>query len=279
MDLLNLKVRHKAFGSGIIIGLNGEYLTVQFDGKEAKFVYPDVFEKFLVAGDDVIQTAIVEEINAKKQAAERERQEAEAARKAEEERSLAEKQTALLTKNKKSNIRPKRIEGKRMVFFVFQGNTFDKEYKGGYIWAPVADRAGNKPHHWERLLDIRQGDIILHGCDGYIKAISIAKTSCFDCSQPAELAVEELWDREGRRVDCDYTEIKNPIKTLKFKDDIIRLCQVKYAPFDKDGNGNMGYLFDLNRELAKIFIKASIEQNTYLEGIDYIKEFLSEEII
>ena len=32
---------------------------------------------------------------------------------------------------------------------------------------------------------------------------------------------------------------------------IIRFCQVKYSPFDKDGNGNMGYLFDINRELAK----------------------------
>ena len=90
-----------------------------------------------------------------------------------------------------------------MVFFVFQGNTFDKECKGGYIWAPVSDRAGNKPHHWERLLDVRQGDIILHGCDGYIKAVSVAKTACYDCNQPAELAVEELWDREGRKVDCD----------------------------------------------------------------------------
>ena len=277
MDLLNLKVRHKVFGSGIVTDVNGEYLTVQFESKEAKFVYPDAFENFLIAEDDAVQTFILGEVNLKKQAAAEERQAAEAARKAEAERRLAKKQTALLTKNKKINERPKRIEGKRMVFFVFQGNTFNKEYNGGYIWAPVSDRAGNKPHHWERLLDVRQGDIILHGCDGYIKAISIAKTSCFDCSQPAELAVEELWDREGRRVDCDYTGIKNPIKTIEFKDDIIRLCQVKYAPFDKDGNGNMGYLFDINRELAKIFIKASVKQNKYLADIDYIVELLSEE--
>ena len=277
MDLLNLKVRHKVFGSGIVTDVNGEYLTVQFESKEAKFVYPDAFENFLIAEDDAVQTFILGEVNLKKQAAAEERQAAEAPRKAEAERRLAKKQTALLTKNKKINERPKRIEGKRMVFFVFQGNTFNKEYNGGYIWAPVSDRAGNKPHHWERLLDVRQGDIILHGCDGYIKAISIAKTSCFDCSQPAELAVEELWDREGRRVDCDYTGIKNPIKTIEFKDDIIRLCQVKYAPFDKDGNGNMGYLFDINRELAKIFIKASVKQNKYLADIDYIVELLSEE--
>lgn len=95
-----------------------------------------------------------------------------------------------------------------MIFFVFQGNTFDKEFNGGYIWAPISNKAGNKFHHWEKLLDVRAGDIILHGCDGYIKAISIAKTSCFDCVQPEELVVEDLWDREGRKVECDYVKLK-----------------------------------------------------------------------
>ncbi len=44
--------------------------------------------------------------------------------------------------NKKSVVRPKRISGKRMIFFVFQGNTFDKEFNGGYIWAPISNKAG-----------------------------------------------------------------------------------------------------------------------------------------
>ena len=252
-------------------------MTIQFEAKVAKFKYPGAFENFLSVEDSITQAAIMKEIAAEKQAAEDARKAAEEARRAEVERREAEKQAASSTKNSKPNIRAKRVKGKKMVFFVFQGNTFDKEYKGGYIWAPVSDRAGNKPHHWERLLDVRQGDIILHGCDGCVKAVSIAKTACYDCNQPAELAVKELWDREGRKVDCDYRIIKNPIKTLEFKDDIIRLCQVKYAPFDKDGNGNMGYLFDINRELAKIFIRASVEQNKYLADIDYISELLAEE--
>lgn len=277
MQLLNLNVKHKAFGKGIITEVNGKYLTIQFEAKIAKFIYPDAFEKFISAEDNTTQAAIMEELAAEKQAAEEERKAEELRRAEEERRRAAERQAVSSTKNSKPNIRAKRVEGKKMVFFVFQGNTFDKECKGGYIWAPVSDRAGNKPHHWERLLDVRQGDIILHGCDGYIKAVSMAKTACYDCNQPVELAVEELWDREGRKVDCDYTVIKNPIKTLEFKDDIIRLCQVKYAPFDKDGNGNMGYLFDINRELAKIFIRASVEQNKYLADLDYISELLSEE--
>lgn len=39
----------------------------------------------------------------------------------------------------------------------------------------------------------------------------------------------------------------------------------------------MGYLFEINQELAKIFINASLKQNPYLASLDYISEFLEQE--
>lgn len=54
------------------------------------------------------------------------------------------------------------------------------------------------------------------------------------------------------------------------------ICQAKYSPFDKDGNGNMGYLYEINRELAKIFIKASIKNNPYLEAEEFINDIMNE---
>lgn len=62
-DLLDLKVKHKVFGIGVITGVSGNYLTIKFAAKESKFVYPDAFEKFIVADDASIQAKIVEEIN------------------------------------------------------------------------------------------------------------------------------------------------------------------------------------------------------------------------
>jgi DNA-binding NarL/FixJ family response regulator len=225
----------------------------------------------------------LDEIKTVKKAEEERRQAELAARKVEEERKIAAEVVKGAAVSHKAGYIPKpvarsqRIEGKRMTFFVFQGNTFDKEFSGGYIWAPISNKAGTMPHHWTRLLDVRKGDIILHGYDGYVKAISTAKAPCYECVQPNELTVEGLWERDGRRVDCDYIEIRNPVKTSMFKDDIIRLCQVKYSPFDKDGNGNMGYLFEINRELAKIFVEASVINNSYLSEISYISDFLAEE--
>lgn len=50
----------------------------------------------------------------------------------------------------------------------------------------------------------------------------------------------------------------------------------KNAPFDKEGNGNMGYLFDLDRELAQIFMGAIVKANRDLADVDYVSKLLGE---
>ena len=289
MLLLGEEVRHKIYGVGTVVDQTPTMITVRFPSKETKFPYPnpDTFVKFLKAEKSDTQAAILEEIQQEKELAEKKRAEEEARKKAEEERRAAEQleaderaRAALSSKprpaGEKKHVKQERIPGKRMTFFVFQGSTFDRESRGGYIWAPVANRAGLSFHHWDRLLDIRPGDIIFHGCDGYIQAISTARDECYDCHQPEELRSEDLWEPEGRRVDCEYILIKNPIKTTLVRDDILRLCNVKYAPFDRDGNGNMGYLYELNRELARIFIKETVKRNPLIRDVDFVQELLSE---
>lgn len=281
--MVGQKVKHTAFGVGEVVEFDGNYITVSFPNKTSKFIYPDAFEKFIKAEDASLQDKIIKDIAAAKEAAEQKRLEEEAARKAAEEKraeELAAKQQAVSKKTgytPKVAVRMERIEGKPMIFFVFQGNTFERECDGGYIWAPVYDRSGSQPHHWARLEDVRKGDIILHGCDAHIKAISVAKDACYSAAQPEELQSEDLWEQNGRRVDCEYIRINNPIKTSTFREDIVRLCQAKYSPFDKDGNGNMGYLYEINRELAHIFVEASAKLNPYIESEKCISEFLAEE--
>lgn len=280
--MIGIKVKHISLGIGTIIAYENDRLTVEFATQTSKFIYPDAFNGFLKAVDPDVQEKIINSINEAKAAAEQKRLAEEAARKAEDERLAAEEaaRRAIITRNTTSRPRPavrtQRIAGKRMTFFVFQGNTFEKECRGGYIWAPIYDRSGSQPHHWTRLLDVRKGDIILHNCDGYVQAISIAKDVCYDSPQPVELTTEDLWEKDGRRIDCEYIRINRPIKTSRFTADIIRLSNVKYSPFDKYGSGNMGYLFELNRELARIFVAASVKQNPSLGAVDYIQELLAE---
>ena len=113
---------------------------------------------------------------------------AEEARKAAEQAKLEELAAKAGRKTTSKPVkRIERVEGQHLTFLVFQGSTFAKEYKGGYIWAPKYTQAGGTCHHWDRLLDVREGDIILHCADGHIEAISVAKGPCFDAESPDEL--------------------------------------------------------------------------------------------
>lgn len=101
-QLLNLKVTHKVFGEGIVTEASDRYLTIKFAAKESKFIFPDAFEKFIVAEDSTVQSAIMAEIATARQTAEEQCQAVEAARKVEEERRAAEKQVASTTKIKRN---------------------------------------------------------------------------------------------------------------------------------------------------------------------------------
>lgn len=280
MEIEGLSVKHKTFGVGTITKFDGKYLTVAFESKVSIFQYPAAFSGFIQATDPTVHTAILQEIDDAKA-------EAIAQQKTAEESKKAEDQHVVDTGVKKTAVRStatpmvvtskqERIEGKPATFYVFQGSTFDREYQGGYLWAPITNKAGDTFHHWDRLLDVRPGDIILHGCNGHVQAVSVARAACYDCVQPQELRTEDSWDLEGRRVDCDYIMLSTPIKTTNYIEDIIRLCNTKYSPFNKYGTGNMGYLYEINREMAKIFLNAAAIANPYLKSHQVIAGLLAE---
>ena len=62
----------------------------------------------------------------------------------------------------------------------------------------------------------------------------------------------------------------------QYKNEIINSCSgYKYQPFDKNGNGRMGYLFDLNDELAGVFSRALVKENpTLLTDIPELKDII-----
>ena len=276
LNLLNKIVIHKMLGKGTVIAQDDKHISVAFANKTSRFQYPEAFKNFLVAEDSKDNELILEEIahiDAMKM--EQMQQEEERRRETEEKRLERLAQKAKYKSNYKPIKQVEREEGVRMTFLVFQGNTFDAEYRGGFIWAPKYNQGGGTCHHWERLLDVRKGDIIIHCANGYIQAISIVKGACYDAESPRELSKEQLWAKDGRMVDCKYIKLQNAIKHSEYKETILQYSNVKYAPFDKEGNGNMGYLFDLNRELARFFVGKAIVKNGYLldeEGIrDLVK--------
>ena len=82
--------------------------------------------------------------------------------------------------------------------------------------------------------------------------------------------------KKGRRVDCNYIRLRQPVETVVFRDAILRYRLVKYNPFDQNGGGNTGYLFELHRELAKAFLKGLIVKNPDLLSYDFVKPLLDQ---
>ena len=163
----------------------------------------------------------------------------------------------------------------RKTFLVFQGDSlFRSECDGGYIWAPVLNSAGRRVHHWDSLLSVREGDIIFHSNNGAIRAISTAKGKSYECEQPADLEAKELWQRQGRKVECDYVELKEPIKTAEHREEILQYCSTKYSPFNQKGMGNQGYLFELDKRLAACFAEAAREMNPEAP-LEFLAELLA----
>ena len=66
MVLENLTVRHKKFGVGTVMKVEGKYLTVHFDSAQKVFVYPDAFEKFLTLADGTVSSEILSDLQAEK---------------------------------------------------------------------------------------------------------------------------------------------------------------------------------------------------------------------
>lgn len=281
MDMIKTQVRHERFGEGVVLSFDGTNMTISFSNGEKTLRYPDTFETKMLAMDPEIQAKINRDVEVKQQA-ERQAAEEAASRKALEisakraEETLHSKAPKKPSTPKQSTGPSKHISGQPKTYYVFQGKTFDSESRGGYIWAPISGKSGQYLHHWELLTDVQAGDIILHGCDCKVMAISVAKDRCYECKQPDELKTEDMWENDGRRVDCDYTRISHPIATSDFSSAIEQYCKAKYSPFNIKNRGRQGYLFDLNRDLAKIFILAAIKGNKYLAEMDYIERFLAE---
>lgn len=275
MDLKNQHVIHKTLGNGVVVSQddNYKYITVEFSSKTSRFPYPsiDTFEKFLTLVDSSVHAAVLKEAEKIKIAAENARaQDEEEKRVAEQVRRNAEPVARTSERTffpaKQVIARSKRVPGMVKTFYVFQGSTFNIEYSGGFIWAPQYNPDGKRFFYWDNMMLVEKGDIVFHGCRGDVVAVSIAVSDCYDCDRPEDRTFEKnSWIKEGRRVDLKYTTFRNPIKTSDFRGDILKYCKKDYSPFDKNGNGNMGYLYELDCELARIFLRAAVDRNPYLD--------------
>ena len=253
MKLIGEKVLHQTLGEGTIIAAqineeNKGYITVEFSSKTPQFGFPKQFhDSHLTAVNPKLQEWID---------------------------SLKEPGPGP-GPDPEQGPKPGPKHPIVRTFLVFQGSTYDEEKAGEFIWAPIANLNGRSHHSWERLTRVREGDIIVHVCKGYIRAFSRACGSCYESRNP--FGGSNPWDRMGRRIECEYLSLYYLLRTIDYADIISQCCKsMSYSPFRSDGKGNMGYLFDLPSDLTRTFLKEAIRRNPHLEKVGWIHDFLQD---
>lgn len=132
------------------------------------------------------------------------------------------------------------------VWWVNQNATYKKERDGGFLWAPMLNKADppRPESHWETMDEVRAGDVVLHYNHGSLVAVSHVSAAARPAANPLD---NQSWDDAGRLVESRYQELNEPV-ALAAIDESARIRQG--APFTASGSVRQGYLFSLHGEFV-----------------------------
>jgi len=133
----------------------------------------------------------------------------------------------------------------RNIWWVNQGDSIKNERKDGVICAPARADSSRLIPHWERLTEIKPGDIILHYANGELLHVSKSTASAVSESRPYG-----KFDKVNL-VKVDYSELIPSIPLSRFSDEIQELS-IRDGPLNINGGVKEGYLWRLNPKALKI---------------------------
>ncbi|MFG1934617.1 McrB family protein [Mycobacterium sp. NPDC048908] len=131
------------------------------------------------------------------------------------------------------------------VWWVNQGATYTKERDGGFLWAPMLNKAGRPQYHWDTMDEVREGDVVLHYSNGSLRAASHVSAAARPAPNPLD---DQSWDNEGRLVESQYQELNEPV-ALGAIDEGARIRQG--SPFTVTGSVQQVYLVRLQGHFVK----------------------------
>jgi MoxR-like ATPase len=130
------------------------------------------------------------------------------------------------------------------VWWVNQGATYAKERDGGFLWAPMVNKAGRSQYHWDTMDDVREGDVVLHYSNGSLRAASHVRTAARPAPNPLG---DQAWEDAGRLVETQYQELNEPV-ALGAIDEGARIRQG--SPFTVTGSVQQVYLVRLQEDFV-----------------------------
>lgn len=156
-------------------------------------------------------------------------------------------------------------------FIVMQGETYQEERNAGVLWTPQIDKSGMVPHSWNRMQELKKGDIVFHYVKGYVVAISRVRKDCSKGSKPKSADEQSQENEDAYIARAEYRELENPLSVKECFHEIQPLLPVKYAAFQEDASGNSGYLYPCNEELAMKFLELISSLNIFTLEVEQLE--------
>lgn len=129
-------------------------------------------------------------------------------------------------------------------WWVNQGQTFEEELSGSYLWAPKRTANGRQLAHWSAMTDVSVDDVIVHyeGKPRFeLRSLSVATAPAVSHEQPAQLQRTNLWEDDGWLVHVAHVEEVKPLH----RDDAVAIGPDE-PPFTKNGSVKQGYLWPIS---------------------------------
>ena len=124
-------------------------------------------------------------------------------------------------------------------WWVNQNQTYRHEVAGGYLWSPKRKANGHLNPFYEFMREVAPGDLIFSFADTFIRAIGIAKSTCYECPKPREFgAVGAYWEQVGWKVEVEFRPLANPIRPVDHMASLGPTLPEKYSPLSLDGRGS-----------------------------------------
>lgn len=140
---------------------------------------------------------------------------------------------------------------------VNQGKTFDDEFNGGYLWAPITNKIGRRSPFYTNVTKVKSGDVIFSLVKGTIPAIGICEDEFTDCKNPLT-AHKENWINDGWKIGVKFTKLDVPIEVKPHMARIMPLLPKECSPINKAGIAQQGgYLSGISEELASLLRELS----------------------
>src|SRR5579862_5633032 len=123
-------------------------------------------------------------------------------------------------------------------WWVNQNQTFEQEYRGGYLWSPKRNKNGARNQFYENMREVAPGDVIFSFRDRVIAAIGVATSYGYECPKPTEFGtIGPNWEAVGWRVDVAYSVPSRRVVPKEHIAVLRPLMPERYAPLQASGDG------------------------------------------